>query len=180
MMCFNSSLSQEQNSNNKIVTMSKSSSDSIQIYPQTKAFMTNIWRRIMSLAGLFHPDTNINGMCVFCKNCQLSDTSCVSNDSIRYLELLRRYRFVAVFSRSVVSDSLWLHRLQHARLPWPSLPPGACSSSCPLSQQCHPTISSCHSLFLLPQSLPESGPFPMSWLFASGEQSVVLGTDPTG
>ena len=46
------------------------------------------------------------------------------------------------FSRSVVSDSLWPRGLQHARLPCPSLTPGAYSNSCPLSRWCHPTISS--------------------------------------
>ena len=46
------------------------------------------------------------------------------------------------FSRSVVSDSLRPHGLQHARLPCPSPTPGACSNSCSLSQWCHPTISS--------------------------------------
>ena len=38
-----------------------------------------------------------------------------------------------LFSRSVVSDSLQPHGLQHARLPYPSLSPGICSNSCPLS-----------------------------------------------
>ena len=37
------------------------------------------------------------------------------------------------FSRSVVSDSLRPHGLQHARLPCPSPTPGACPNSCPLS-----------------------------------------------
>ena len=57
------------------------------------------------------------------------------------------------FSCSVVSDSLWPHGLQHARFPCPSLTPGVYSNSCPknknknknscpLSQWCHPTISS--------------------------------------
>ena len=46
------------------------------------------------------------------------------------------------FSRSVVSDSLQPHGLQHARLPCPSPTPRACSNSCPLSLWCHPTISS--------------------------------------
>ena len=45
-------------------------------------------------------------------------------------------------SHSVVSDSLWPHGLQHARLPCPSPTPGTCSNPCPLSQWCHPTISS--------------------------------------
>ena len=46
------------------------------------------------------------------------------------------------FSRSVVSNSLQSHGLQHTRLPCPSPTPGAYSNSCPLSQWCHPTISS--------------------------------------
>ena len=41
-----------------------------------------------------------------------------------------------------MSDSLQPHGLKHARLPSPSLFPGACSNLCPLSQWCHPTISS--------------------------------------
>ena len=47
-----------------------------------------------------------------------------------------------VFSHSVVSESLWPRGLQHTRLPCPSPSPGACSNSYPLSQWCHPTISS--------------------------------------
>ena len=46
------------------------------------------------------------------------------------------------FSRSVMSDSLRPHGLQHCRLPCPSPTPGVCSNSCPSSQRCHPTISS--------------------------------------
>ena len=52
------------------------------------------------------------------------------------------------FSHSVVSDALQPHRLQHARLPCPSPAPRVCSNSCPLSQWCHPTISSSVILFL--------------------------------
>ena len=52
------------------------------------------------------------------------------------------------FSHSVVSDTLQPHRLQHARLPCPSPAPRVCSNSCPLSQWCHPTISSSVVLFL--------------------------------
>ena len=53
------------------------------------------------------------------------------------------YTFSSVqFSRSVVSDCLQPHDLQHARPPCPSPTPGAYSSSCPLSWWCHPTISS--------------------------------------
>ena len=46
------------------------------------------------------------------------------------------------FSRSVVSDSLWPHESQHARLPCPSPTPGVYSNSCPSSWWCHPAISS--------------------------------------
>ena len=58
--------------------------------------------------------------------------------------------------------------LQHSRLPCPSLSPRVCSNSCPLSQWCHPTISSSVAPFSCPQSFPASGSFPMSQLFASG------------
>ena len=53
------------------------------------------------------------------------------------------------------------HGLQHARLPCPSPTPGACSSSCPSSQWCHPTISSSVIPLLLPPSiLPSIRVFP--------------------
>ena len=52
-----------------------------------------------------------------------------------------------VVVQSVVSDSLWPHGLQHARLLCPSLSPGVCSNSCPLSRWCYPTISSSAALF---------------------------------
>ena len=58
------------------------------------------------------------------------------------------------FSRSVVSDSLWPHGLQHARPPCPSPTPGVHSDSHPSSQRCHPAISSCHPLLLLPPIPP--------------------------
>ena len=77
------------------------------------------------------------------------------------------------FSHSVVSDSLWPHELQHARPPCPSPPPSVYSNSCPLSQWCHPTISS--SVVPFPsclQSFPASGSFPVSQFFASGGQST--------
>ena len=78
-----------------------------------------------------------------------------------------------LFSHSVVFDSLRPHGLQHARLPCPSLSLGVCSNSCPLSPWCYPTISSYVSPFSsCPQSLPASGSFLMSWLFASGDQRI--------
>ena len=82
--------------------------------------------------------------------------------------------FTLLFSRSVVSDSLWPHGLQRARLPCPSPFPGACSNSCPSSQWCHLTISFsviCFSSYL--QSFPAPGSLSMSWLAASGGQSIV-------
>ena len=77
------------------------------------------------------------------------------------------------FSRSVMSDSLWPHELQHARPPCPSPTPRVHSNSCPLSRWCHPAISSSFIPFSSrPQSLPASGSFPMSQLFAWGGQST--------
>ena len=68
-----------------------------------------------------------------------------------------------LFSRSVISDSLWPRGLQHTRLPCPSSSPGACSNSCPLSQWCHPTISpSVVPFSSCIQSSPASGSFLMS------------------
>ena len=74
------------------------------------------------------------------------------------------------FSRSVMSNSLRPHELQHTRPPYWSPTPGAHPNSCPLSQWCHPTISSRHPL-LLP-SISASGSFQMSQLFPSGGQST--------
>ena len=71
-----------------------------------------------------------------------------------------------------MSDFLWPHGLQYARLPCPSLSLRACSNSCPLSWWCHPTISSSVIRFSCPQSFPASGSFLMSWLFTSGGQSI--------
>ena len=71
-----------------------------------------------------------------------------------------------------MSDSLQPQGLQHAKLLCLSLPPGACSNSCPLSRWCHPTISSSVVPFFCLQSFPASGCFPMSQFFASGGQSI--------
>ena len=81
-----------------------------------------------------------------------------------------------LFSCSIVSDFLWPHEMQHTRLPCPSLSPGICSNSCPLSQWCHPTISSSGTptppFSSCPQSFPALGSFPMSQLFTSGGQCI--------
>ena len=80
---------------------------------------------------------------------------------------------ISQFSRSVVSDSLRLHELQHTRPPCPSPTLGLYSNSCPLSRWCHPAMSSSVISFSsCPQSLPASGSFPMSQLFAWGGQSI--------
>ena len=63
-----------------------------------------------------------------------------------------------------MSDSLQCHGLQHSKPPY--------SNSCPLSQWCHPAISSSVVPFSCPQSFPASGSFQMSQLFASGGKSI--------
>ena len=80
------------------------------------------------------------------------------------------FQFSSVqFSRSVVSNSLQPHELQHARPPCPSPTPGACPNSCPLSWWCHPTISSSVIPFSSHlQSSPASGSFPKIQFFTSG------------
>ena len=65
---------------------------------------------------------------------------------------------------SVVQSCLtFCNPMQHTRLPSPSKSPRACSNSCPLSQWCHPTISSSVPVCSCFQSFPESGLFLMSW-----------------
>ena len=82
-----------------------------------------------------------------------------------------------LFSRSVVSNSLQPHGLQHTRLPCPPPTPRACSNSYPLSQWCHPTIKSPVVPFSsCLQSFPASWSFPMSQLFVSGSQSIGAST----
>ena len=77
------------------------------------------------------------------------------------------------FSRSVVSDSLQPHELQHARPLSPSPTPGVHSNSCPSSRWCYPAISSSVVPFSsCPQSLPASGSFPISQIFTWGGQSI--------
>ena len=80
---------------------------------------------------------------------------------------------VSQFGRSVMSDPLWPHGLQHARLPCTPPTPRAYSNSSPLSQRCHPTISSSVVPFSSHlRSFPASGSFPMSQFFASDGQSI--------
>ena len=89
---------------------------------------------------------------------------------------LRMHMYMCVcvqFSRSVMSDPLRPHGLQHTRPPCPSATPGVYSNSCPLSHWWYPTIS----FSVIPfssclQSFSASGAFPMSWFLESGGQSV--------
>ena len=94
---------------------------------------------------------------------------------VRWIWLLFQSSQSAVQFCSVahVSSSLWLHGLQHARLPCPSPTPEAYSNSCPSSQWCHPTISSSVVLFSsCLQCFPASGSFLMSQFFTSGGQII--------
>ena len=96
----------------------------------------------------------------------------ITEDSDCSLEIKRCFRWVQL-SCSVISDSLWPHGLQHARPPCPSPTLGVYSNSCPLSQWCHPTISSSVVPFSsCLQSFPASVSFPMSQFFESGGQSI--------
>ena len=78
-----------------------------------------------------------------------------------------------LFSRSVMSNSLRPHGLQHTRFPYSSLSPGVCSNSCPLSLWCHLAISpSVIPLSSCLQSFPASRSLTVSQLFTSGGQSI--------
>ena len=91
-----------------------------------------------------------------------------SNESV-----LRISSVQVQFSHSVVSGSLRSHGPQHTRPPCLSPTPGVYPNSCPLSQWCHPTISSSViPFFSCPQSFPASRSFQMSLLLASTGQSI--------
>ena len=77
------------------------------------------------------------------------------------------------FSRSVMSNSLWPHELQHTWLHYPSPTPGVHSNSCPSSRWCHQAISSSVVPFSsCSQSLPASESFPMTQLFTWSGQTI--------
>ena len=96
------------------------------------------------------------------------ESSLVSSTSNTFIWISFQFSSVQ-FSRSVVSNSLRPHESQHSRLPCPSPTPRVHSDSRPLSQGCHPAISSSVVPF---SSCPES--FPMSQLFTSGGQSTAI------
>ena len=81
---------------------------------------------------------------------------CTLNYSYVLYILCSLFDYLLLFSYSVVSNSLQPHGLQHGRLPFPTLSPGVCSNSCPLSRWYHPTICLilCHPLLLLPSIFP--------------------------
>jgi len=90
-----------------------------------------------------------------------------------YYSALNSILNLVQFSCSVMSDSLRPHESQRARPPCPSPTPRVYSDSCPLSWWCHPAISSSVVPFSsCPQTIPASGSFPMSQLFAWGGQSI--------
>ena len=87
--------------------------------------------------------------------------------------ILYIWKFSVQFSCSVMSNSLQTHELQHARPLCPSPTPRVYWNSCPLSQWCHPAISSSViPFFFCLQSFPASGSFQMSQFLASGGQSI--------
>ena len=83
---------------------------------------------------------------------------------------------ISQFSPSVLSDSLRPQGLHYARPPCTSTTPGVYSNSCPLSQWCHPTISSSVIPFSHLQSFPASASFPMSQYFTLSDQSIGVST----
>ena len=97
-----------------------------------------------------------------------NEAKCNKNKLCLYIVFFKIFQF----SRSVVSDALRPHGLQHARPPCPSPTPGAYSNSCPLSRLCHPTISTSVIPFSCLQSFLASGSFQMSQFFTSGGQSI--------
>ena len=91
----------------------------------------------------------------------------------KFWSLLEVEKLTADFSSVQSCPTLRPHEWQHARPPCPSPTPGVHSDSHPSSQWCHPAISSSVVPFSsCPQSLPTSKSFPMSQLFAWGDQII--------
>ena len=91
---------------------------------------------------------------------------------IKYIHIIIIFSSVQ-FNRSVVSDSLRPHGLQHARPPCISPTLGVYPNSSPLSQWCHQNIlSSVIPFSSCLQSFPASGSFQMSQFFTSSGQSI--------
>ena len=90
--------------------------------------------------------------------------SCLTTWGLSFIIYLLSILFFHNFCISKIYFTKWL--------PCPSLSPRVCSNSYPLSQWCHPPISSSASLFTFAFNFPESGSFPMSQLFAPGDQRI--------
>ena len=88
-------------------------------------------------------------------------------------------KIVQSLSRSVVSDSLNPHELQHSRLPCPSPTPGAYPNWCPSSQWYHSTVSSSVVPFFCLHSFPASGSFLMSQFTSGGQRSFSFSISPS-
>ena len=100
-------------------------------------------------------------------------TTIYSKKAFLWAAFLKNIPKLLLCSCSVVCNPFWPHGLQHARLPGPSLFPGACPNSCPLSLWSHSTISfSVVPFSSCLQSFPAWGPFPMRQHFPSGGQSI--------
>ena len=105
------------------------------------------------------------------KGGRVSTLICTNGKNVSVLELNHSS---SVQSLNRYWDSLQSYGLQHARPPWPSPTPGACSNTCPSNWWCHPTISSSIVPFSsCLQSFPASGSFQMSQFFASDGQKVL-------
>ena len=125
---------------------------------------------------LFLKPQNINSLCISANSCRHRRMP-ISYQFCKYQSPWGSFSsasFSSVqFSHSVMSDSLRLHEWQHARPPCPSSTPRVYPNPCPLSQWCHPTVSSSVIPFSsCPQSFPASGSFQMNQLFTSGGQSI--------
>ena len=106
----------------------------------------------INLSGLQQLEETRSQPCKCLQTCQF----CMLGFSGAFFELL------LFFSHSVMSDSLWLHGMQHTRPPCPSPSPRACSDWCPLSWWCHPTVLSAVVPFSsCPQAFPASRSFPV-------------------
>ena len=149
-------------------------------YIYVKVLVANyVWLSVTSLAGACQAPLSVefyarilDWVAIPCSRGSSwpRDWNCVSRIARRFFTVWAIISSVQ-FSRSVVSDSLWPHESQHARPACPSQTPRVYANSCPLSQWCHPAISSSVIPFSsCPQSLPASGSFPMIQLFASGGQ----------
>ena len=109
------------------------------------------WTVLVTIVRLFCNEFNYYKRVFLLGQCNMHHSSCTELVILWYFAVEIMLLF---FSCSVVSDSLWLHGLQHSRLPCPSPSPRVCSDTCLLSQWCHPTVILCYPLLLLPLIFP--------------------------